>query len=164
MSLHDHINKNSQLHPMNDLVLFPQNQYFGLLLFSSILGYFFFLKLVHWCGQKHKTTNSYFYPICSDLTRILSAKQVSSKKQKLSFVFSYKGNTMWQQATIEITWQDHSFIACSYHLHIGAILSAHPLVVHSCIQLCAYPGLQQHYQIKSLHKELFQHSRDCFQI
>ena len=35
--------------------------------------------------------------------------------------------TLWQQATIEITWQDHSIIACSYHIYMGVILHAHPV-------------------------------------
>ena len=33
----------------------------------------------------------------------------------------------WQQATIEITRQDHSIIACSRHMYNGVILHAHPI-------------------------------------
>jgi len=33
----------------------------------------------------------------------------------------------WQQATIEVTWRDHSIIACSRHIHNGVILHAHPV-------------------------------------
>jgi len=34
---------------------------------------------------------------------------------------------LWLQAAIETTHRDHSLIACSHHLHLGAILSAHPV-------------------------------------
>ena len=35
--------------------------------------------------------------------------------------------TLWQQATIEITCHDHSHIACSCHIYMGAIRRAHPV-------------------------------------
>jgi len=34
----------------------------------------------------------------------------------------------------EITRRDHSFVACSRHIHMGAILHAHPVRGESCIQ------------------------------
>ena len=41
----------------------------------------------------------------------------------------------WQQATIEITWQDHSIIACSRHIYIYIVLfRAHPVRGESHIQ------------------------------
>jgi len=33
----------------------------------------------------------------------------------------------WQEATIEITRRYHSIIACSRHIHNGAIVHAHPV-------------------------------------
>jgi len=33
----------------------------------------------------------------------------------------------WQQGTIEITWWDHSVIACLRHMYIGVILHAQPV-------------------------------------
>jgi len=42
---------------------------------------------------------------------------------------------MWQQATTEITLpRDHSIIACSQHIYMGAILRTHPLRSESHIQ------------------------------
>ena len=34
---------------------------------------------------------------------------------------------LWQQATIEITRQDHSIIGCSHRIHNGVILHAYPV-------------------------------------
>jgi len=34
---------------------------------------------------------------------------------------------LWQQATIEFTCHDHFIIACSRHIHMGAVLRAHPV-------------------------------------
>jgi len=42
--------------------------------------------------------------------------------------------TLWQQATIEITRQDHSIIACLRHIYIGVIVCAHPVHCESHIQ------------------------------
>ena len=42
--------------------------------------------------------------------------------------------TLWQQATIEITWQDHFIIASSRHIYMGVILHAHPVRGESHIQ------------------------------
>jgi len=42
--------------------------------------------------------------------------------------------TPWQQATIEITWWDHSIIACSRHKYMGIVVCAHPVRGESHIQ------------------------------
>jgi len=42
--------------------------------------------------------------------------------------------TLRQQATIQTTRGDHSVVACSRHVHIGAILSSHPVRGVLCIQ------------------------------
>jgi len=42
--------------------------------------------------------------------------------------------TLWQQATIEFTRCAHSIMACSRHVHVSAILSAHPVRGASRIQ------------------------------
>jgi len=38
--------------------------------------------------------------------------------------------TPWRQATTEIMWHGHSIIACSHHLHIGAILRTSRTSIH----------------------------------
>ena len=42
--------------------------------------------------------------------------------------------TLWQQATIDITYHDHSLIACSRHIYMGVVLHAHPVRAESHIQ------------------------------
>jgi len=42
--------------------------------------------------------------------------------------------TLWQQATMEITQQDHSIIACSHHIYMGVVLRAHAVRGESHIQ------------------------------
>jgi len=41
---------------------------------------------------------------------------------------------LWQQATIEFTCHDHSVVACSYYIHVGVVLLAHPVRGESRIQ------------------------------
>jgi len=41
---------------------------------------------------------------------------------------------LWQQATIEITRCNHSFITCSCHIYIGVVLHALPVCGESHIQ------------------------------
>jgi len=41
---------------------------------------------------------------------------------------------MWHHATIEITRQDHSVIACSCHIYMGVVLLVHPVCGESHIQ------------------------------
>jgi len=48
-------------------------------------------------------------------------------------VASAQSFTLWQQATIEITCDDHS-IACLCHVYMGVILHAHPVCGESHIQ------------------------------
>jgi len=52
-------------------------------------------------------------------------------------VASVQSLTLWLQVTIEITRGDHFIIACSCHLHVGVILSAHPVRGESHIPHCA---------------------------
>ena len=47
---------------------------------------------------------------------------------------SVQSFTLWQQATTEIAWQDHSIIACSRHMYMGVILCAHPVRGESHMQ------------------------------
>ena len=42
--------------------------------------------------------------------------------------------TLWKQATIEITWQGHSILACLRHIDMGFIVCAHPVHGDSHIQ------------------------------
>jgi len=49
-------------------------------------------------------------------------------------VASAQSFTLWQQATIEITQQDHYIIACWCHICIGVILRPHPVHGESHIQ------------------------------
>jgi len=40
-------------------------------------------------------------------------------------VASVQNFTLWQQATIEITWRDHSIIACSCHIYLYSCVAHH---------------------------------------
>ena len=52
---------------------------------------------------------------------------------------------LWQQATIEITQRDHSFIACSRHMCIWVLFFAHiPFVVNRTFNATLTERLQQH--------------------
>jgi len=51
---------------------------------------------------------------------------------------------LWQQATIEITWQDHSIIACSRHAYIFLFFAHIPFVVNHTINATPPERLQQH--------------------
>jgi len=42
--------------------------------------------------------------------------------------------TLWQQATKEITWEDHSIIACTCLIYMGVILHIHLVYGKSHIQ------------------------------
>jgi len=42
--------------------------------------------------------------------------------------------TLWRQATIEITHNDHCIIAFSRHIYTGVVLRAHSVRGESCIQ------------------------------
>ena len=45
--------------------------------------------------------------------------------------------TLWQQATIEITWRDHPIIACSWHIHKWVLFFAHiPFMVNRTFNEC----------------------------
>jgi len=50
----------------------------------------------------------------------------------------------WQQATIEITRRDHSFIACSRHIDIFLFFAHIPFVVNHTINTTPPERLQQH--------------------
>jgi len=50
----------------------------------------------------------------------------------------------WQQATIEITWWDHSIIACSRHMHIFLFFVHIPFGVNHTINATLPERLQQH--------------------
>jgi len=53
--------------------------------------------------------------------------------------------TLLQQATIEITWRDHSIIACSRHIKIWVLLFMHILfVVNHTFNARTTERLQQH--------------------
>jgi len=41
--------------------------------------------------------------------------------------------TLWQQATIEITYRDHSISACLRHRYMGVVVHAHPICNESHI-------------------------------
>jgi len=49
-------------------------------------------------------------------------------------VASVQSFILWQQATMARMRHDHSFIACSCHVHISAILSTYPIceALHTC--------------------------------
>jgi len=49
-----------------------------------------------------------------------------------------------QQATIEITWRDHSVIACSRHMHIFLFFVHIPFMVNHTINATPPERLQQH--------------------
>jgi len=59
-------------------------------------------------------------------------------KDQAASVLTLLSFTLWQQATIKITHHDHSIIACWRHLHMGAILHAHPVCGELHIQRHSY--------------------------
>jgi len=56
--------------------------------------------------------------------QVFNEHQCCDRKSRAACAQSF---APWQQATIEITRRDHSFIACSRHIHNGVILHAHPV-------------------------------------
>jgi len=50
---------------------------------------------------------------------------------------SAQGFTLWQQAAIEITCHDHSFIACSRHIYMVLFFAHIPFVVNRTINATA---------------------------
>jgi len=56
---------------------------------------------IKWCYQSHKNWLS----------------TVNNCRDCKTWVASVQILTLWQQATIEITWQDHSIIPCSCHIY-----------------------------------------------
>jgi len=48
----------------------------------------------------------------------------------------------WQQATIEITWRDHSIIACSRHIHLFLFFAHIPFAVNHTINATPTERLQ----------------------
>jgi len=52
---------------------------------------------------------------------------------------------LWQQATIEITWRDHSIIACSRHIYLGLFFAHIPFVVNRAFSAMPVERLQQHH-------------------
>ena len=72
-----------------------------------------------------------FYGFCKEITHflliyvhsniILCFVAIGKSKRQVR----KKASTLRQQATIEMTRRDHSFIACSHHKSMGVILRAH---------------------------------------
>ena len=53
--------------------------------------------------------------------------------------------TLWQQATIEITWHDQSVIACSRHIYMGVVLHTYPIMVNHTFNAMPTQRLQKHH-------------------
>ena len=64
-----------------------------------------------------------------------------NRKSRAACVQSF---ARWQQAKIEITWRDHSIIACSLHTHMFLFFTHIPFVVNHTINATPPERLQQH--------------------
>ena len=91
----------------------------------------------HYAKREVATTSPHFYNelhwshilfyedwTWHDLHILVTAPFCCDRKAR---AVSVQSVTLWQQATIEITWQDHSIIAFSHHIYMVVILCAYPV-------------------------------------
>jgi len=75
-----------------------------------------------------------------DLHILVTAPFCCDWKSRAAYAQSF---ALWQQATMEITWRDHSIIDCSGHIHIFLFFAHIPFVVNHTINATPPERLQQ---------------------